>query len=210
MPFNGRHSPDSFWKLCLRPFPLFFHPAIFWACLTQGTLIGWTVLIGVVLAAIFLGPPLWFNEVTTGYMYVGAFLGALIGFAIAGVLADWSTKAMIRRNKGVYEPEFRIVLVLAQLVLGCTGLYGFGIVSANVQNYGKPAQWVLPDFFFACEVAGMVIGAVASALYIVDAHSKFFLGGSGLTKSANEFVKRILRSRLSRACSCSRTCSVLR
>ena len=71
LPFNGRKTDDNFFKLVLRPFPLFFHPAIFWACLIQGTMIGWTVFIGVVLAAIYLGPPLFFNEVTTGYMYTG-------------------------------------------------------------------------------------------------------------------------------------------
>ncbi|KAL8975166.1 MAG: hypothetical protein Q9197_000623 [Variospora fuerteventurae] len=166
LPFNGRKSNANFFKLALRPFPLFFHPAVLWACLIQGTLIGWTVMIGVVLAAIFLGPPLWFSEVETGYMYTGPFVGAVIGFIISGLLADWSTKFMIRRNKGVYEPEFRIVLVAAQLVFGCVGLYGFGITAQDVGRYG----WFVPDMFFAFEVAGMVMGAVSSALYIVDAH----------------------------------------
>ena len=55
--FNGRKTDESFFKLLFRPLPLFFHPAIFWACLIQGTLIGWTVMIGIVLAAVFLGPP---------------------------------------------------------------------------------------------------------------------------------------------------------
>ena len=165
-PFNGRKSDANFFKLLLRPFPLFFHPAVLWACLIQGTLIGWTVMIGVVLAAIFLGPPLWFNEVETGYMYTGPFVGAILGFIISGLLADWSTKLMIKRNKGVYEPEFRIVLVALQMVFGCVGLYGFGITAENVGRYG----WFLPDLFFAFEVGGMVLGAVASALYIVDAH----------------------------------------
>lgn len=50
LPFNGRKTDESFWKLVMRPLPLFLHPAIFWACLIQGTLIGWTVMIGVVLA----------------------------------------------------------------------------------------------------------------------------------------------------------------
>ena len=76
---------------------------------------------------------------------------------------------MTRRNKGVYEPEFRIVLVIPQLIFGCAGIYGFGITSNNAARYG----WFWPDFFFALEVMGMVIGAVASALYIVDAHRKF-------------------------------------
>jgi MFS family permease len=30
LPFNGRKTDESFWKLFLRPFPLFFHPAILW------------------------------------------------------------------------------------------------------------------------------------------------------------------------------------
>ncbi|KAL9098905.1 MAG: hypothetical protein Q9163_005515 [Psora crenata] len=166
LPFNGRKTSESFFKLLLRPLPLFAHPAVLWATLIQGTLIGWTVMIGVVLAAIFLGPPLWFNEVETGYMYAGPFIGAVLGFILSGLLADWSAKWMTRRNKGVYEPEFRILLVIPQLVLGCAGLYGFGITADNVTKYG----WFWPDFFFALEVMGMVLGAVASALYIVDAH----------------------------------------
>ena len=131
-------------------------------------MIGWTVSIGVVLAAIFLGPPLFFNEEKTGYMYASAFIGAILGFVVCGLLADWSARAMTRLNRGIYEPEFRMLLVIPQLVFGCAGLYGFGITSANVYKYG----WFWPDFFFALEVMGMVIGAVASALYIVDAHRK--------------------------------------
>jgi MFS family permease len=67
-PFNGRKTDERYLHLLLRPFSLFFHPGILWACLIQGTLIGFTVLIGVTLAAIMLGPPLWFGEVETGYM----------------------------------------------------------------------------------------------------------------------------------------------
>ena len=50
LPFNGRKTDDTFWKIFLRPLPLIFHPAIFWGMLTQGTLIGWTVMIGVDIA----------------------------------------------------------------------------------------------------------------------------------------------------------------
>lgn len=168
MPFNGRKSDESFWKLFLRPFPLFAHPAILWACLIQGSMIGWTVFIGIILAAIFIGPPLFWDEVNTGYAYTGAFTGAVIGFIIAGALADWSAKYMTRKNKGIYEPEFRLVLVIPQLVFGCAGLYLFGVTADKLVDY----SWVLPIFAFALETAGMVIGAVAASLYIVDAHRK--------------------------------------
>ncbi|OOF96981.1 hypothetical protein ASPCADRAFT_514028 [Aspergillus carbonarius ITEM 5010] len=165
-PLNGRKTDESFLKLLLRPFPLFFHPAIFWACLVQGVIIGWTVFIGVVLAAIFLGPPLWFNEVQTGYLYTGAFVGSILGLVLSGLLSDSINRIMIKLNRGKYEPEFRILLVIFQLIFSGAGLYGFGIIAQDVARYG----WLVADVFFALVIIGMVMGAVASALYIVDAH----------------------------------------
>ncbi|KAF2015979.1 MFS transporter-like protein [Aaosphaeria arxii CBS 175.79] len=173
MPFNGRKTDERYLHLLLRPFPLFLHPGILWACLIQGTLIGWTVMIGVVLAGIMLGPPLWFGEVETGYMYTGAFIGAILGFILSGLMSDSSARLLTRWNHGVYEPEFRMILVVPQLVLGCAGLYGFGWTASDAVKYG----WFWPDFFFALEVMGMVCGAVASALYIVDAHRDMSVEG---------------------------------
>ena len=166
LPFNGRKTDEPFFKLLVRPLPLFFHIGILWACLIQGVIIGWTVLIGVVIAAIFMAPPLFFDEVRTGYLYTGAFIGSMIGLILSGLLSDWIHKVMIRWNNGKHEPEFRILLVIPMLVFSSTGLYGFGITANNIAKYG----WLIPDVFFGMVVVGMVMGAVASALYIVDAH----------------------------------------
>lgn len=130
-------------------------------------MIGWTVFIGVVLAALFIGPPLWFNEAKTGYLYTGAFIGSIIGLILSGLFADWSAKLMMKWNHGKYEPEFRLVLVIPQLIFGGIGLYGFGYTTVDIGRYG----WLLPDVFFMFVIIAMVMGAVASALYVVDAHS---------------------------------------
>ncbi|KAJ0420661.1 major facilitator superfamily domain-containing protein [Aspergillus carlsbadensis] len=164
--FNGRKTDEDWWKLLLRPFPLFLHPAVLWACLIQGVIIGWTVFIGVTLAAIFMSGPLWFAEDKTGYMYTGAFIGAMVGLVLSGLLSDSMNHLMIKFNKGRYEPEFRILLVIFQLIFCGIGLYGFGITANDAAHYG----WLPPDIFFCFVVVGMVMGAVASALYIVDAH----------------------------------------
>ncbi|KAJ5367394.1 Major facilitator superfamily domain general substrate transporter [Penicillium brevicompactum] len=164
--FNGRKTDESFFKLLLRPFPLFLHPGILWACLTQGVVIGWAVFFGVVLAIVFLGPPLWFEEDKTGYLYTGAFIGSIVGLVLSGLLSDSMNKVMIRFNHGKYEPEFRILLVIFQLIFCGIGLYGFGWTANDVMRYG----WLLPDVFFAFLIVGMVMGAVAASLYIVDAH----------------------------------------
>ena len=198
-PFNGTKTDENFFKIFFRPFPLFFHPAVVWACLTQGVLVGWSVMMGVVMAAIFIGPPLFFNEVKTGYMYAGPFLGAIIAYVVAGLLADRSTKYMIRKNGGVFEPEFRIVLVIAQFLVGCTGLFGFGVTSNNAAKFG----WLWPCFFFGLVIGGMIMGAVASSLYIVDAHRE----STPTTTAENTNIQQAtLLSKPLRVCSSTRTC----
>lgn len=165
-PFNGRYNSESFWRLLLRPFVLFLHPAIIWASLIQGVIIGWTVFIGVVLASVFQTPPQQFTYSQVGYLYAGAFIGSVVGLPLSGLFAEFTNKFMIRLNHGNYEPEFRLVLVVPMAVFCGAGLYGFGITSNNVMRYG----WAVPDAFFLLTTIGMVMGAVASSLYIIDAH----------------------------------------
>ncbi|KAM5355742.1 hypothetical protein ACJ41O_002388 [Fusarium nematophilum] len=188
--FDGRKTDERYWVLLLRPFPLLTHPAFIWGCLIQGTMIGWTVFIGVIVAAIFIGPPYYWGEVMAGYTYTGAFVGALAGFALAGLLADSSVKYMTKLNKGVYEPEFRILLVFPMFIIGSIGLYGFGLTAGEVFN-GKYTYHV-PLVFFGFEVAGMVIGAVASSLYIVDAYRDLTIEGFTIMIIFKNFFSFIL------------------
>lgn len=112
-----------------------------------------------------------FDEEQVGYLYTGPFIGAMIGLVLSALLTDSMNKVMIRLNRGKYEPEFRILLVVFQLIFACMGLYGFGWTANNVQKY----SWLLPDVFFAFLIIGMVMGAVAASLYIVDAHRMWLL-----------------------------------
>jgi hypothetical protein len=59
--------------------------------------------------------------------------------------------------------------VIPQTIFGCTGLYLFGVVCSNPTHY----SWVWSVFAFGLQVGGMVIGAVAASLYIVDAHREY-------------------------------------
>lgn len=168
--FDGRKMDERYWALLFRPFPLLMNPAFVWACLVQGTMIGWTVFIGVLIAIVFIGPPYFWGEVKSGYTYTAPFVGALCGFAVAGLLADSSVRLLTRLNKGIYEPEFRILLVVPMLIAGSIGLYGFGVAADGIITGNF--EYYVPLVFFGFEVAGMVIGTVASSLYIVDAYRK--------------------------------------
>lgn len=170
--FDGRKTDERYWVLLLRPFPLLMNPAFVWGCLVQGAMIGWTIFIGVLIAIVFIGPPYFWGELKAGYTYTAPFVGAICGFAVAGLLADSSVRVLTRLNRGIYEPEFRLVLVIPMLVTGGVGLYGFGISAEDIIS-GK-YEYIVPLIFFGFEVAGMVIGTVASSLYIVDAYRESF------------------------------------
>lgn len=163
--FDGRKTDDPYLTLLLRPFPLIMNPSFIWACLIQGTMIAWTIFMGALVATVYVG-----DEVQSGYSYVGAFTGALVGFIVCGLLADPSARLMTRWNKGVYEPEFRILLIIPMLIASGIGLFGFALTIQ--QAAGRTMSIYIPLTFFGFESAGMVIGAVGSSLYIVDAYRK--------------------------------------
>jgi MFS family permease len=165
-PFSGRKTDESYSKLLFRPFPLFLHPAVAWGCLMQGVIIGWTVIVGVILALIFLGPPLFFTEKQAGKMYTAAFIGSMMGLVLAGLYTELVTRFLILRNGGQYEPEFRIALVVPTLLFSGIGLYGFGIAASDIDKHG----WIIIEVFLTCITISMVMGATASAQYLLDAH----------------------------------------
>lgn len=134
MLFNGRKTEESYFKLLLRPFPLFLQPGVVWACITQGVMIGWTVLIGIVLSTFYQLPPLYYSDKKVGYLFSSAFIGSVVAFVLCGAIADPLAKFMTKKNGGVYEPEFRIPLVIFQLIAGCIGLYGFGWTVVDLER----------------------------------------------------------------------------
>jgi hypothetical protein len=155
---------------------LFFHPAVAWGSLTQGTLIAFLVAISTVIAEIFGGPPNFFSNTKVGYFYVGPFVGGIIGFIvgilppltrliIAGLLSDWLCKIMTRANNNVYEPEFRIVLVGLQIIGAAIGLIPFGYSVDNGDSY------YVSIVLFGFVTFALIMGATATGTYIVDAHN---------------------------------------
>ncbi|OAA77995.1 MFS transporter [Akanthomyces lecanii RCEF 1005] len=177
--FDGRKTDDPYLTLLLRPFPLLINPAFGWACLIQGTMIAWTIFMGALVASIFIGPPLFWGTERSGYGYAGAFVGALGGFLVCGLVSDFSARRMTAANKGVYEPEFRILLIIPMIICSAIGLFGFALTVEDVAAQTQPV--IVPLVFFGFEVAGMVIGAVASSLYIVDAYRDLAIEAFTLT-----------------------------
>ncbi|KAK0936286.1 hypothetical protein LTR29_012124 [Friedmanniomyces endolithicus] len=136
--FTGRYTDAAIWKIFARPFIMFFYPCVLWAFLIYGTTLTWIVVFSVVNGVIFTAPPYNFSVGQAGLTSLSPFLLCILGEVISGPLNDWICVKMARRNHGIYEPEFRLVLMLVVVVLGTAGFYGFGATVHYVTHWSGP------------------------------------------------------------------------
>src|SRR5579859_6147024 len=71
---------------------------------------------------------------------------------------------MTKRNNGVYEPEFRLVLMFPALVLGSIGYFGFG------WSIELGDKWIVPVILYGLVGIGGVFLAIPVYTYVVDSH----------------------------------------
>ena len=121
-----------------RPFMMFFYPAVLWGFLVYGTTLTWIVVFSVVNGVIFVEPPYNFTVAQTGLTGLSPFVLTIIGELIAGPLSDWICVQLTKRNHGVYEPEFRLVMMVIVTVLGTVGFFGFGATVHYATHWSGP------------------------------------------------------------------------
>ncbi|PNS19603.1 hypothetical protein CAC42_7447 [Sphaceloma murrayae] len=163
--WNGRFVEEGFARVMARPAVLVgCFPGLVWAACVFGVSVG---LLGVMPRAVhllFAGEEKGrgYGDVEAAVMGTATLVGVLLGTVVVGPIMDLLGTVMARRNRGVFEPEFRLVgMVLAVLSSGA-GIMGFGWVIE--QNRGE----VIVGAFMGLIGMGCAIGATASVTYVVD------------------------------------------
>jgi len=154
-PFHGRLLPPSraHWHhLAARPLLLFMYPSILYSAAVYACSLGWLVVISESVAVIYRSRSSYhLSALSTGLVYLGPFIGGVLGSAVAGKVSDLVVRGMARRNKGVYEPEFRLVMMVPVTVCMVGGLIGFGW-SAGVGDV-----WIVPTVWFGVVAFGCAL-----------------------------------------------------
>ncbi|KAK4102740.1 MFS general substrate transporter [Parathielavia hyrcaniae] len=166
-PFNGRLKKDKWLKVAARPFILFSYPAVLWSAVVYSCSVGWLIVISESIAVIYREEIYDFNALQTGLVYISPFVGGILGSAVAGQVSDVIVKAMARRNGGLYEPEFRLVMAIPIAITTVIGLMGFGW-SAQVHNH-----WMVPTAFFGIISFGCTMGSTTSITFCVDSYRQY-------------------------------------
>ncbi|KAG9190989.1 hypothetical protein G6011_09077 [Alternaria panax] len=164
--FRGRLSPESFWKNAWKPVPLIAFPAVLFSTIVYGSYFTWLLTISVLSVNIFSAPPYSLNPAQVGLTNLPLLGVALIGSPFSGWIADALAKFMARRNNGIFEPEFRLTLMIPATIFATIGFLGFGIsVSA-----GYPIVW--PLIFMSIHSLSVPFASTASLTYVIDCHPK--------------------------------------
>lgn len=167
-PFNGRLNHDKWHKVAMRPLILFSYPAVLWSAVVYACSVGWLIVISESVAVIYReGHPWHFNALQTGLVYISPFVGGVLGTAVAGKVSDVIVKAMARRNGGLYEPEFRLVMAIPVTITTVMGLIGFGWTAQMGDHY------MVPTVFFGIVSFGCSLGSTTSITFCVDSYRQY-------------------------------------
>lgn len=167
-PWNGRLHHDNWFRVAIRPFILFAYPAVLWSSLVYACSIGWLIVLSESVAIIYRNKNTYnFSALSTGLIYLSPFIGGILGTAVAGKLSDVIVRAMSKRNGGLYEPEFRLVMALPVAVSTFIGLIGFGW---SAQEHDA---WIVPTAFFGIISFGCSLGSTTAITFCVDSYRQY-------------------------------------
>ncbi|KAL1846440.1 hypothetical protein Plec18170_009166 [Paecilomyces lecythidis] len=165
--FRGRITNYSFWKGVAKPVILTLFPINLYGALSFGAYFAaFTVLI-LIAATTFSMPPYNLSPTQVGLTNLPLLGTSLIGSFLFGWLSDVSAKFMSGRNKvvhGMYEPEYRLTLMLIATPLGVVSLIGFGLSVSNSLPLSWPITWMC--VFNLSTVAS----TQAAVTYVIDCY----------------------------------------
>ncbi|OJJ61242.1 hypothetical protein ASPSYDRAFT_809989 [Aspergillus sydowii CBS 593.65] len=166
--WNGRMSHDRWIRVAVRPFILFTYPAVLWSAVVYALSVGWLIVLSEVVSHIYQDKESYnFTSLQTGLVYISPFVGGLLGTAVAGKISDIIVRYMTRRNGGVYEPEFRLVMAIPIALSTTIGLMGFGW-SAQEKD-----AWIVPTIFFGLVSFGCCLGSTTAITFCVDSYRQY-------------------------------------
>ena len=167
-PWSGRLRKDNWFRVAARPFILYAYPSILWSTLIYSLSIGWLIVLSESVATIYENKETYnFDSLQTGLVYVSPFVGGILGTAVAGKVSDVVVRYLARKNGGVYEPEFRLVMAIPIALSTVIGLMGYGW-SAQERDL-----WIVPTVFFGVISFGCSLGSTTAITFAVDSYRQY-------------------------------------
>ena len=162
--FQGRISHAGFWLTAFKPIPLITFPAVIYSAFTYSFYAAGLTLIALLQDTIFSAAPYNLTSSQIGLTNLPLFAVGLVGTLTSGYCADFVVQFMTKHNNGVYEPEFRLVLMVVAASLSTVAYIGFGLsVQAGASIY-------IPIAFLGVQTFAVPFATSAMFTYVMDCH----------------------------------------
>ncbi|GAA6002434.1 hypothetical protein JCM10207_001117 [Rhodosporidiobolus poonsookiae] len=162
-PWSGYVSKEPILKIFFRPFPMLLSPAVAWGFLTYGIATLLLVIVSAINSLVF-SRSYGFNARQTGFVSFSPLIASIIMSLVAGYVADFLATFMARRNNGIFEPEFRLTLMIPYALFVVFGYVGWAM------SYKHHDHWMVPVICYGLINAGQKFLSTASVTYILDVH----------------------------------------
>jgi MFS family permease len=161
--YDGSFVKDSIFKMLLAGPTIFLNVGALYNILVSGLVITWAVATSIISALLWTVPPYSLTAAGVGYVSIGPLIGGSLGAVLYGAVSDPIMRYMTRKNKGTYEPEFRLVLMAIAGIPTVAGLIGFGYACQNTVSI------YLVSFTWGVMMLGLFTVAAATGGYALDA-----------------------------------------
>ncbi|RDW78296.1 hypothetical protein BP5796_06148 [Coleophoma crateriformis] len=162
--FQGRISKASFFRTAYKPIPLVTFPVVIFSAFTYTFYAAGLTLIALLQDTIFSAQPYNLSTSAIGLTNLPLFGAGLVGTLVSGYCADFVVGYVTKLNNGVYEPEFRLILMIAAASLTSVAYIGFGY------SVAAGAPLTIPILFLGVQTIGVPFATSASFTYVMDCH----------------------------------------
>ncbi|KAH6680435.1 putative MFS transporter [Halenospora varia] len=147
-------------------------PVVFYAGFSYGSYLIWFNVLNATASLLLSAAPYNFASSMVGLSYLACLLGTIGGSFCTGRLSDWLTLKLVRRNKGIMEPEQRLWPFLACIFVVPASLILWGVGAAHhVHWFGLIFAMFSLAFANTC-------GITLSVNYMIDTYQE--LSGEAL------------------------------
>ncbi|OAA56302.1 MFS transporter [Niveomyces insectorum RCEF 264] len=155
-----------------RPVKVLYYPAVVWASLLYGVVLGWVVIQQTANATAF--PELYnFSDLGVGNLNIASLIGAVLGCIVGGPATDWLVAIISKRKGGLFRPEERLYFIIVPLVFGPIGLMLWG---AGLE---KHLHWSVAVAGWGVTYGVLCLVPAVAITYVVDCYRP--LAGETLT-----------------------------
>ncbi|PIL27048.1 MFS general substrate transporter [Ganoderma sinense ZZ0214-1] len=178
--YNGTFSDESLWKIFVRPFPFLLSPVTWFMFLSYSLPTVWFAVTNLCSSTIFTITN-HFNPAQIGLTHLSGLVGTIIGALVAGPFNDWTIVRISQRNRGIYEPEFRLIFMLAMLF----GVFGYAGWAIGVDHH---MPWIGSVAYIATLNVGLAVSGGAAMAYLLDTHGANAVHVVSLVNSGRDLV----------------------